>query len=192
MVLELERLENIIFQLLLSTESRTTDFLELIVGDHLYPVVTEQRMVGTPSSDGRSIILRESCLLTEKNNHMISQNIALIYPESIPLELYSRLLQKKEGIGKVMKTLEIESNRNIIDTGYRSGCEIVNLFGESCSLLFGEVERLAYKEYTIHFSGYPHTGIHLLEYFNPGMLLIDPLSMNTNIPKGGHHIYEQG
>lgn len=191
MALDRKRLERVIFQLLLITESRTTDFLELIVGDQLYPVVTEQRMVGTPSDDGRSVILRESCLLTEKNNHLVSQNIALVYPESIPLELYSRLLQKKEGIGKVIKTMNIESTRIIIDTGYRSGLEIVNLFGESCTLSFGEGQ-LPYKEYTIYFSGYSSIGIHLIEYFNPDMLQIDPLSMSTHIPMGGNHIYEQG
>ncbi|MNP46312.1 hypothetical protein D3C76_1403020 [compost metagenome] len=102
------------------------------------------------------------------------------------------MLQKKEGIGKVIKSLNIESYRNIIATGYRSDRETINLFNEGCELLFGEAEQIPYKEYTIHFNGYSNTGIHLLEYFNPGMLLFDPLLMSTAIPKGGLSTYEQG
>jgi hypothetical protein len=188
----IERLEKIIFQLLLRTEGRTTDFLELIVGDRVYPVVTSQRMVGTSLSDNRSIILRESCLLTEKRNSIISQNMALIYIEFVPLELYSRLLLKKEGIGKVVKSLNIESYRNIISAGYRPGKETLDLFGESCSLLFNGTEKVPYKEYTIHFKGFSDTGIHLLEYFNPCILSIDESLVGNDISKGGIGIYEEG
>lgn len=182
---ELERLKSIIIQLLLRSESRTTDFLELVVNDRLNPVVTEQRMIEKSSNDGRDVILRESLLVTETFQSIISQNITFIYPDSIPLELYSKLLYKKEGIGKVIKSLNIESTRRIKTAGWRINGETTNLFGECIHLAFGEEAPVPYKEYTIEFEGYTSIGIYLLEYFNPSMFSAERNSQYMGMSKEG-------
>ncbi|MUT64882.1 hypothetical protein [Paenibacillus sp. NEAU-GSW1] len=173
MTRELERMKKTIIKLLLHSDNRTTDFLETVVNDCLHPIVIEQKLKDNSANDERAIIVRESVLIAEKSKTTISHNIALVYPDAIPLELYSKLLHKKEGIGKVIRTLGLSCSRHIRESGWRRNEEIINLFGESMTLSFDEKGMIPYKEYTIHFDGFSSVGIHLIEYFNPAMFQID-------------------
>jgi chorismate-pyruvate lyase len=185
---ELTRLKKMIFQLLMFSENRTTDILELITGDRLLPVVIKQHKITTPLQDQSQIdakrssecILRESYLRTEKNGFCVSQNIAIIYSEEVPWEVYSNILQKKEGIGHILKMLDAQSSREIMSCGWRKSSEVVDLFNNPYPHIFNQDQSLPYKQYKLTFKSYSSTGIHLLEYFNPEILSLKYSNFDNN------------
>ena len=172
---ELERLKRLVFQLLLTTENRTTDFLELITGETMIPCVLKQ-VTATQApllavKEGpRDAVFRESLLRMEKSGLVVSQNIAVMYPDFIPLPIHLKLAQKKEGIGKIMRDLNIRSTRTVLDFGWRMPEHTTDLNGNPYSVTFAENTAVPYKQYTITFEEFATPGLHLLEYFNPRML----------------------
>ncbi|EGL16003.1 hypothetical protein [Paenibacillus sp. HGH0039] len=172
---ELERLKRLVFQLLLTTENRTTDFLELITGETMIPSVLKQSTATQApllavKEGTRDAVLRESLLRTEKSGLVVSQNIAVMYPDFIPLPINLKLAQKKEGIGKIMRDLNIRNTRTILDFGWRKPEHTTDLTGNPYSVTFADNPAVPYKQYTITFEEFNTPGLHLLEYFNPRML----------------------
>ncbi|MFC4305865.1 hypothetical protein [Cohnella boryungensis] len=179
---ELQRFKKLVFQLLLASENRTTDMLELVLQDSLIPRVLSQSFQENrlPEVDpqGKDILLRESCLLAERSGMQVSQNIAVIYPQQVPEDVYDRISQKREGIGHMIRAGSIANGRSLLRCGWREGRTVVDLFGNPYELLFREKFReVPYKEYTITFAAYESPGIHLLEYFNPRLLEAVPIQL---------------
>ncbi len=158
------RLEWIIFQLLVTSNSRTTDLLELIVMDRLLPIVAGQ------SELAGGEIWRESFLMTEKDQRYVSQNIVRINPNYVPPALLERIVREGEGIGHVLRASGTSDQRQMIRNGWRRTEEIVDLFGQPYQLSFGEAGWIPFKEYKLIFPPYEQCGAHILEYFNPDML----------------------
>lgn len=160
------RLEWIIFQLLVTSNSRTTDLLEMIAMDRLRPVVAGQAEL----QGGK--IWRESFLVTEKESRYVSQNIVWIDPDYVPSALLERIVHGGEGIGHVLRASGTTDQRHMIRNGWRRTEEIVDLFGKPYRLRFAEAGWIPFKEYKLIFPPYKQCGAHILEYFNPDMLRI--------------------
>jgi hypothetical protein len=154
----------IIMQLLITSDSRTTDLLELITMDSLIPVIIDQTCLSDHA------IQRESCLVTEKGRLHVSHNFVLINPSFIPRDIVVRITEKGEGIGHVLRERKVRNTRRMIHCGSRNSSEIVDLFQKPSQLRFQDHPRIPFKEYTIQFHPYMESGIHVIEYFNPDML----------------------
>ncbi|WP_445491048.1 hypothetical protein [Niallia sp. 03133] len=162
----------IIFNLLLVSTNRTTDNLEIITGDTIYPTVMNQNMCTTEISTYKpNYYIRESYLHTVRSNFIVSHNIALLVPENVPNPLLKKIMQKEEGIGSAMRQLNISSSRKIVAFGYRNKQQVTNLFNQPMDLIFNHDEDVPFKEYHLFFEKQEEPGIHLLEYFNPNILL---------------------
>lgn len=159
-----DRLAWIIFQLLVSSNRRTTDLLELIAMDRLRPVVAGQSEL----PDGT--IWRESFLMTDRERSYVSQNLVRIDPAYVPPALLDRIVGACEGIGHVLRDSGMSDQRHLIRGGWRRAEEIVDLAGQPYRLRFAEGRWIPFKEYELRFPPYMQCGAHILEYFNPEML----------------------
>jgi len=166
---ELNFLKDIIYKLVLTSENRTTDILELIVNDELKAIVTKQ---GPVFHGGLEYLIRESMLYSKKKSLYVSQNIAIIYSENIPQEVFSAIIQKKTGLGKIMKQLKYPSTREIVNFGFRSTSEIMDVINKPHKLIFNASSSVPFKEYKVKFKSCKSSGIHLIEYFNPEILSV--------------------
>jgi len=158
------RLKKLIFQLLMTSESRTTDLLELIASDTMKAVIVKQEHTDSMYE------LRESYLIAERSWMPVSQNLAILYPERIPEQIYRRIAVDGEGIGHVLRGTQVPNRRELLHYGWRNVDEIVDLFGKPYRLQFHTHPQIPYKEYTISFFSDQRIGIHLLEYFNPELI----------------------
>ena len=112
---------------------------------------------------------RESIMISEKNNFVVSHNIALVCSKHVPAPMFEALAAKQEGIGKTISKLGLQTSRRLTDYGWRSEPETVDLFHHPFKLHFSRVnETVPYKKYCVYFDALP--GIHMIEYFNPQMI----------------------
>ncbi|GFN30743.1 hypothetical protein [Paenibacillus xylaniclasticus] len=162
---EINRLKRIILQLLLTSENRTTDLLEMIASDSMRAVVVKQE------HSGQTYELRESYLIAERNWTIVSQNLVILYPERIPESIYRRITMNGEGIGHVLRESEVPNRRKLLAYGWRDTNEVVDLFHKPYRLKFQANPQTPFKEYTISFSD-QRTAIHILEYFNPEIIML--------------------
>ncbi|RIX53943.1 DUF98 domain-containing protein [Paenibacillus nanensis] len=170
-----DALERLIFDMLLVTDGRTTDLLEAIVGEKMVVTVIRQQRLTEDSiampgvSSSAPSYLRESVLMSEQSRFIVSHNISLVYSEYVPPALFEKIASQELGIGAAIRTIGIESYRQVIDAGYRSADEAVDLFQQPVALRFPDLRRpVPYKQYVMNFGHVP--GIQMLEYFNPEMV----------------------
>ncbi|CAN7539335.1 hypothetical protein [Rossellomorea sp. LjRoot5] len=164
--------KDVIYKLLLTSNGRTTDILEVLAGEDLELKVENQTAGQVNADNGRltPYIYRESHIITKDSKFILSHNFAKIYPEFIPNELGNKVSGKTEGIGKSIKNMDIISTRRILEYGWKYCPEIVDLHGNTSHLIFEVSEKVPFKEYEISFEQNGRPGIHLLEYFNPAIL----------------------
>ncbi len=115
---QLDRTKSILFNKLLMTEERTTDMLENLVGERLYVHVIRQKKIDEH-------MIRESILYTKQDHFIVSHNFALIDPDAIPRQLYEKIVFKKDGIGKAMSHLGLESSREILNYGWKKRMKLL-------------------------------------------------------------------
>lgn len=168
-------LEKLLFDLLLRTDGRTTDTLETIMDDKMTVRVIAQEQIEegeiekSGAISGAPYYRRESILISEKNNFVVSHNIALVCSKYVPAPMFEALAAKQEGIGKTIGRLGLQTSRKLTGYGWRSEPETVDLFHNPFKLHFSRVNAMApYKQYCIFFDAVP--GIHMIEYFNPQMI----------------------
>ncbi|MGG4143619.1 acyl carrier protein [Paenibacillus algorifonticola] len=178
---DLSRLEWIILQMLVTSNSRTTDMLEIITMDRLLPIVARQSHV----SGGK--ILRESFLITESERRYVSQNIVLIDPAYVPPVLLERIISEREGIGHVLRASHTRDIRTMIQNGWRLTAEAVDLFDKPYRLQFQEHRRVPFKEYKMTFPPFQDSGVHLIEYFNPDIIRMNTKSTQPFMDEEGDH-----
>jgi chorismate-pyruvate lyase len=158
-------LEKLLYEVLMVTDGRTTDILEVIVGEKVSLKVFKQKNIRSVNGYDENI-LRESLLISENSNRVISQNISIINPSAIPIELYNDICRKDTGIGSTIKEKNILSKRKILNFGWRKADEISDIFNNPYFLKFEINAILPFKEYKIYFDSSNNCGIHILEYFN--------------------------
>ncbi|WP_338552328.1 acyl carrier protein [Paenibacillus sp. KS-LC4] len=175
------QLKWIILQMLVTSNSRTTDLLEVITMDRLRPIVASQSHV----SGGK--LLRESFLITERDKRYVSQNIVLIDPAYVPSTLLEQIMSKKEGIGHVLRVSHTRDIRSMIQYGWRLTAEAVDLFDQPYRLRFQEHRRVPFKEYKMTFPPFQESGVHLIEYFNPDMIRLNSEWNQSFMDEEGEH-----
>lgn len=184
-------LEGIIFDLLLTSDGRTTDLLETLMDEKMQVSVLRQGagtevehaeehakeqgeehagdqspMEASSFGGHRRDIARESILIGATSRIVVSHNIALIHAEHVPHALLERIARGHEGIGKAISSIGAESLRKIADYGMIGSDAALDLNGHPVKLQFAErCDSVYYKKYVIYFGLLP--GIQLLEYFNP-------------------------
>lgn len=172
-------LEGIIYDLLLTSDGRTTDLLETLMDEKVQVTVLrqgagqaadeagDQSSIKVPSFEGhRRDIVRESVLIGATSRFVVSHNLALIHSEHVPPALLERIARGQEGIGKAISSIGVESLRKIVDYGRIGSDAALDLNGLPVNLHFPErCDSVYYKKYVIYFGLLP--GIQLLEYFNP-------------------------
>jgi hypothetical protein len=159
---------SLVFDLLLTSDGRTTDMLESIVGESLNVSVIRQDeyMVGENLQ-----LHRESIICNHSRDFIVSQNYCRIHTSLVPEPLLRTILDKKSGIGYVMESLEVCTFRRIIDSGWKARDKLDHYDSQPIHLQFSPaVTQVPFKQYTIQFSPYEQPGIYMLEYFNPLML----------------------
>ncbi|WP_332693685.1 hypothetical protein [Halalkalibacter lacteus] len=166
--------KDIIFKLLLTSNGRTTDILEVLAEEGLQLIVSNQTIDHELLGNGETTkcILRESHILTRESKFILSHNYAKIYPEFTPDTLSEKIFKKKEGIGSNIKEMDIISTRRIINYGWRESTNVVNLLNEKTQIVFDCKDPIPFKEYVVSFEQNGHSGIHLIEYFNPNILFL--------------------
>ncbi|RIE04122.1 4-hydroxybenzoate synthetase [Cohnella faecalis] len=169
-------LHGLLFDILLTTDGRTTDMLETLMDDKMTVKVIRQEQLddreaapfGQPS--GGPYYVRESVLIGEKSGFVVSHNIALVCSPHVPLPLFEAISSKQEGIGKTISALGLQTLRKLTEYGWKSADEAVDLFDRPLALQFPRMkDKAPYKKYTMSFGPVP--GILLLEYFNPGIVM---------------------
>ncbi|TMV53037.1 4-hydroxybenzoate synthetase [Paenibacillus mesophilus] len=168
-------LEKLMFEILLRTDGRTTDILETILDDKMTVRVLSQEQIEAGDFEesgeisGAPYYRRESILISEKSNFVVSHNIALVCSKYVPAPLFEALTARQEGIGKAISRLGLQTSRRLADSGWRSGAEPTGLFQKPFKPYFSPVNAHSpYKKYCIYFDTVP--GIHMIEYFNPQMI----------------------
>ncbi|MFM9281230.1 4-hydroxybenzoate synthetase [Paenibacillus jiagnxiensis] len=169
-------LQMLLFKILLITDGRTTDILETLMDESMSVQVLRQEQIDKeqqayPGGDsGAPFYLRESILIGVKSKFVVSHNIALVSSKHVPSVMFEAIAAKQEGIGKTISTFGLQTSRKIVDYGWRSDDETVDLFQQPLKLYFSTMknDRTPYKTYSIDFGSY--SGIYLLEYFNPNMI----------------------
>ncbi|CAG7630574.1 4-hydroxybenzoate synthetase [Paenibacillus allorhizosphaerae] len=171
----LHMMQELIFDILLATDGRTTDLLETILNEKTLVTVLRQEQAGGKASGrpvespGVAYYVRESLLSGKKSGFIVSHNIALVHSKHVPPALFEKIASRQEGIGKAISSMGLQSFRKVEETGRRNGDEAVDLLGQPVSLRFPELrERVPFKKYVIYFGHAP--GIEMLEYFNPGVI----------------------
>ncbi|MDQ6421679.1 4-hydroxybenzoate synthetase [Paenibacillus sp. LHD-117] len=171
---KLDFLYNLIFDMLLVTDGRTTDLLETMLDEKLLVSVIKQERLNEEQGEfhGRSssapYYMRESILIGDRSGLIVSHNIALVHSKNVPPALFEKIAHKQEGIGKAISSIGLESLRKVVDTGAISGEAAVDLFQKPIALRFPELrDQVPYKKYVIYFGLVP--GIQMLEYYNPAI-----------------------
>ncbi|MDQ0229081.1 hypothetical protein [Metabacillus malikii] len=176
MITNVKKAEEIIIELLLVSQDRTTDILEIITNEKLQPKILKQMDASellhkdkhSNSQLGAGILLRETCLYTSISQRLVSHNSGLICQDLVPSELYTGITEKKRGIGDLMASIKVATTRNIIECGYRENDKLTDIFGNRVTSHFEDTEALIpFKKYELTFNGHNQPGIYLLEYFNP-------------------------
>ncbi|MFC5530402.1 4-hydroxybenzoate synthetase [Cohnella yongneupensis] len=171
------QLHRLLFDILMTTDGRTTDMLETMLGEKMTVHVLRQHQIDAADFDnvaelsGSPYYLRESILISDRSRFVVSHNIALVCSQYVPPVMFEALSAKQEGIGKTINDLGLQTSRKLSDCGWRALPEVVDLFGKPIELRFSASlgnERTPYKRYAIYFEG--EAGIHLLEYFNPDIV----------------------
>jgi chorismate-pyruvate lyase len=161
---------------LLITDGRTTDILETLMDESLTLQVIRQEQIHEEQqayfgeATSAPYYVRESILIGEKSQLVVSHNIALVSLKYVPPVMFEAIASKQEGIGKTISAFGLQTSRKIVDSGWRSYDETIDLFHKPIKLYFSQMKynKVPYKTYTINFGFYP--GIYLLEYFNPNMI----------------------
>ena len=171
------QLHQLIFEILLKSDGRTTDLLETLAGEKTTVQVIRQEQIESSDiefaanmSEG-PCYLRESILVCERTRFVVSHNFALVFARHVPPDMFEALAARQEGIGKAIVSLGLQTSRKLSDYGWRAGEEVVDPFYRPFRLRFPNPSPNAgtpYKRYAIHFGEEP--GIHLLEYFNPDIV----------------------
>lgn len=171
----LDFLQKLIFDLLLVTDGRTTDLLETSLDEKMRVTVIRQEQLNEEHADhlvesfGAPLYLRESILISDKSDFIVSHNIAIVNSKYVPASLFESIAHKQEGIGKTISSLGLQSYRKVVDSGFKGKDEAVDLFQKPINLLIPERHtQIPYKRYDIYFQLTP--GIHMLEYFNPEII----------------------
>lgn len=172
---EFEFFHKLLFEILLRSDGRTTDMLETLMDDKISVRVIAQEQIEEEhiehSGDifGAPYYRRESILISEKSNFIVSHNIALVCSKYVPAPMFEALVARQEGIGKTISTLGLQTSRRLADFGWRNETEAVDLFQKPLKLSFAQMnEMVPYKKYRIYFDSDP--GINMIEYFNPNMI----------------------
>lgn len=168
----LDFLQKLIFDLLLVTDGRTTDLLETLLDEKMCVTVIRQEQLNEEYGDhrvessGAPLYLRESILMSDKSDFIVSHNIAIVNSKYVPASLFEKIAHRQEGIGKSISSMGLQSYRKVVDSGLRGEEEAVDLFQKPINLRIPELHtKIPYKRYDIYFQLVP--GIHMLEYFNP-------------------------
>ncbi|WP_289356034.1 chorismate pyruvate-lyase family protein [Paenibacillus sp. S-12] len=168
----LDFLQKLIFDLLLVTDGRTTDLLETLLNEKMCVTVIRQEQLKEEHADhqaessGAPLYVRESILISDKSDFIVSHNIAIVNSKYVPESLFEKIAHKQEGIGKSISSMGLQSYRKVVDSGLKGQEEAVDLFQKPINLRIPERHsKIPYKRYDIFFQSVP--GIHMLEYFNP-------------------------
>lgn len=170
-----EFFHKLLFDILLRTDGRTTDMLETLMDDRMSVRVIAQEQVEEANVQqsgeisGAPYYRRESILISEKSNFVVSHNIALVCSKYVPAPMFEALTARQEGIGKTISTLGLQTSRRLTDYGWRNETEAVDWFQKPLKLYFAQMnEMVPFKKYCIYFDSAP--GINMIEYFNPNMV----------------------
>jgi len=171
----LDFLQKLIFDLLLVTDGRTTDLLETLLDEKMRVTVIRQEQLNeihadyqVESSDA-PLYLRESLLISDKSDFIVSHNIAIVNSKYVPASLFESIAHRQEGIGKAISSMGLQSYRKVVDSGLKGEEETVDLFQKPLNLRIPDLHtKIPYKKYDIYFQVFP--GIHMLEYFNPEVI----------------------
>lgn len=168
-------LQRLLFDILLVTDGRTTDLLEMLLNEKMIVHVIRQEQIDGEDpnlmgeSSGGPYYIRESVLIGEKSRFVVSHNIALVYSKHVPPALFEKIAHQQEGIGKAISTLGMRTFRNVVDSGFMIEAESVDLFQQPIKIHFSNLEnKVPYKRYFIYFGSEP--GIQILEYFHPNII----------------------
>lgn len=168
-------LEKLLFEILLRTDGRTTDILETILDEKMTVRVISQEQLEAEDFEqsseisGAPYFRRESILISEKSNIVVSHNIALVCSKYVPAPMFEALTARKEGIGKTISRLGLQTSRRLVDYGWRSEPDSGGFLQKPFKLYFPPLnEPMPYKKYCIYYDTVP--GIHMMEYFNPHMI----------------------
>jgi len=173
----LDQLHQLLFDILLATDGRTTDILETLLDEKMKVEVIRQQQIDAMEIEkvaglsGGPYYVRESMLVGDQSRIVVSHNIVLVCSQDVPPAMFEALAAKQEGIGKTIGDLGLQTSRRLSDCGWRSAAELVDLFGMPIELRFPStqsIERTPYKRYAIYFGD--KAGIQLLEYFNPDIV----------------------
>ena len=172
-----EQMHQLLFDMLLTSDGRTTDMLETLLDEKMNVQVVRQQQIdegdigNVAGLAGGPYYVRESLLIGEQTRFIVSHNIALVCAQHVPPTMFEALAAKQEGIGKTIVELGLQTSRRLSGCGWKTEAEVVDLFGKPIKLRFAfaqSTERTPYKKYAIHFG--EEAGIHLLEYFNPDII----------------------
>lgn len=168
----LDFLQKLIFDLLLVSDGRTTDLLETLLDEKMRVTVIRQEQLNEEHTDHHlesshaPLYLRESILISDKSDFIVSHNIAIVNSKYVPVSLFEKIAHKQEGIGKSISSIGLQSYRKVVDSGLKGEEEAVDLFQKPLNLRIPNLHaKIPYKRYDIYFQSLP--GIHMLEYFNP-------------------------
>jgi len=172
-----DQMHQLLFDILLTTDGRTTDMLETLLDDKMTVQVVRQQQIDEGETgdvaglSGGPYYVRESLLIGEQTRFIVSHNIALVCAQHVPPAMFEALAAEQEGIGKTIVQLGLQTSRRLSECGWKPEEEIVDLFGKPFKLRFDfarSTERVPYKKYAIYFG--EKAGIHLLEHFNPDII----------------------
>lgn len=171
----LDFLQKLIFDLLLVTDGRTTDLLESLLDEKMRVTVIRQEQLNEVPADyqvdssAAPLYLRESLLISDKSDFIVSHNIAIVNSKYVPASLFESIAHRQEGIGKAISSMGLQSYRKVVDSGLKGEEEAVDLFQKPLNLRIPDLHTtIPYKRYDIYFELLP--GIHMLEYFNPEVI----------------------
>ncbi|WP_268626449.1 4-hydroxybenzoate synthetase [Paenibacillus alvei] len=171
----LDFMQKLIFDLLLVTDGRTTDLLETMLDEKMRVTVIRQEQLNEVPADyqvdasAAPLYLRESLLISDKSDFIVSHNIAIVNSKYVPASLFESIAHRQEGIGKAISSMGLQSYRKVVDSGLKGKEEAVDLFQKPLNLRIPDLHtKIPYKKYDIYFELLP--GIHMLEYFNPEVI----------------------
>ncbi|MEQ7053692.1 4-hydroxybenzoate synthetase [Paenibacillaceae sp. P-4] len=171
----LDFMQKLIFDLLLVTDGRTTDLLETMLNEKMRVTVIRQEQLNELPADyqvdssAAPLYLRESLLISDKSDFIVSHNIAIVNSKYVPASLFESIAHRQEGIGKAISSMGLQSYRKVVDSGLKGKEEAVDLFQKPLNLRIPDLHtKIPYKKYDIYFELLP--GIHMLEYFNPEVI----------------------
>ncbi|MGP4039127.1 4-hydroxybenzoate synthetase [Gracilibacillus sp. D59] len=167
-------LQELLLNLLLVTDGRTTDLLEMLLNEKVTVQVIRQEQIAEDTNlmgefSGGPYYIRESVLIGEKSGFVVSHNIALVYSKHVPPALFQNIAHQKQGIGKAISSLGVRSLRKVVDSGFVNEEEAVDLFRQPVKIRFPNLHnKVPYKRYFMYFGRKP--GIQMLEYYHPNLI----------------------